>query len=209
MISVLAVAVAAITVSWLPRSQHARTAAFCGRRELPPDELVVEWVKRHRRPHQGQPLTTQLLQSVIGELHAGAIPADACLAVLGSGTPEALLNEPPTVDVHVWRDVAAIWSAAERAGFSMATALQRVHSNALIDQEIAREVRSNVAAPKFSIVTMALLPIAVWGMGSTFGANPLHFLLTNPVGWACLVLGTGLFGLAAYVVRRMITSAMA
>lgn len=209
MVSVLAVVIAALTYRWLPPTQHARAAALVGIVELPPDERVVEWWKRRRRERPGQPRTTQLLQAVISELSAGAVPEHAFTQVIGVQAPAALLATPPTVDAHVWRDVAAIWSAAEQAGFSMATSLQRVHANALVDQEIAREVQSNVAAPKFSIATMAVLPAAVWAMGSGFGASPLHFLLTNPVGWACLTIGIGLFVAAGFVVRRMIANALA
>ena len=208
MISVLAVAIAAITVVWLPPTQHARAAALVGRPELPPDEQLVAWLRSRRTQRPGQVRTTQLLQAVVGELQAGAVPSDACRDVLGVGAPVELRTQPPTVDVHVWRDVAAIWETAETAGFSMATALQRVHANALIDQEIAREVQSNVAAPKFSIATMAVLPAAVWAMGSSFGANPLRFLITNPVGWICLALGVAFFGAAGYVIRRMIANAL-
>lgn len=209
MVSVLAVIVAALTFTWLPQTQHARASVLVGRRELPPDERVLEWWQRRRRQLPGQPRTTQLLQGVIAELSAGAVPEHAFAQVIGVSRPAVLADEPPTVDAHVWRDVAAIWSAAQQAGFSMATSLQRVHANALVDQEIAREVQSNVAAPKFSIATMSVLPAAVWAMGTGFGANPLHFLLTTPVGWVCAVLGIGFFALAGFVVRRMIANALA
>ena len=208
MVSVLAVIVAALTIQWLPQTQHARASLAVGRRELPPDEWVVDWWQRRRRQRPGQPRTTQLLQAVIAELSAGAVPEHAFAQIIGARSPAELMADPPTIDVHVWRDVASIWSAAQQAGFSMATSLQRVHTNALVDQEIAREVQSNVAAPKFSIATMAVLPAAVWAMGSGFGANPLQFLLTNPVGWACAVLGIGFFALAGFVVRRMIANAL-
>lgn len=206
--SVLAVVTAALTVLWLPRTQHARAAAFVGRPELPPDERALQWLRSRRHQTPGQARTTQLLQLVIAELAAGAVPEQAFGAVLGVSDPQHLRDRPPTIDARVWRDVASIWTAAQQAGFSMATALQRVHANALVDQEIAREVQSNVAAPKFSIGMMAVLPAAVWAMGTGFGASPLHFLLTNPVGWACLVLGLGLFALAGFTVRRMIAGAL-
>lgn len=209
MVSVLAVLTAALTYLWLPQTQHPRAAAIVGIPELPPDERVVQWWQKRKRQLPGQPRTAQLLQAVIAELSAGAVPEHAFVHVLGVQKPDELVATPPTVDAHVWRDVASIWSAAQQAGFSMATSLQRVHANALVDQEIAREVQSNVAAPKFSIATMAVLPAAVWAMGTGFGASPLHFLLTTPVGWVCLVLGVGLFALAGYVVRRMIASALA
>ena len=204
----LAVVAAALTMQWLPKTQHARAATLVGRRELAPDERAVQWLQSRRRQLPGQPRTAQLLQLIIAELAAGAVPEHAFDAVLGVATPQQLREHPPTVDARVWRETAAIWLAAQHAGFSMATALQRVHANALVDQEIAREVQSNVAAPKFSIATMSVLPALVWAMGTGFGASPLHFLLTTPVGWTCLALGLGLFGLAGYTVRRMIVNAM-
>lgn len=203
-----AVLVAALTHVWLPVTQHARAAALVGVVELPPDELLVRWLQRRRRQLPGQVRTTQLLQSVIAELAAGAVPEQAFEHVLGLDNPDQLRTHPPTVDVKVWRDVAAVWAVAQQAGFSMAASLRRIHAYALVDQEVAREVRSNVAAPKFSIATMAVLPGAVWAMGTGFGASPLRFLLTNPVGWVCLVLGVALFVIAAYSVRRMIEGAL-
>jgi len=207
--SVLAVAVAALTYAWLPTDQHQRAARLAGVSVLAPDERVVAWFGKRRQLLPGQPRTTQLLQAVIAELTAGAIPQHAFRDVIGVDSPTALTTAPPTVDVRVWRDVAAVWSAGDGAGFSLAVPMQRIHAHALVDQEIAREVQSNVAAPKFSIATMAVLPAAVWAMGSGFGANPLHFLLTSPIGWVCLALGTGCFAAAAFVVRRMIRSALA
>lgn len=209
MLSALAVLIAAITYAWLPRTQHARAAALVGRPSLAPDEQVVAWMQRRRSLLPGQQRTSQLLQLVIAELTAGAMPKQVFLEILGIGTPEDLQAAPPTVDHRIWHDVAAVWAASERAGFSLAAPMQRIHAQALVNQEIAREVQSNVAAPKFSIATMAVLPAAVWAMGSSFGANPLNFLLTSPVGWVCLVLGVALFTAAGVVVRRMIRSALA
>lgn len=204
----LAVIIAALTALWLPHTQHARAAAMMGQPDLPPDERIVQWWHSRQRLRPGQPRTAQLLQLVIAELAAGAVPEQAFEDVLHVASPSELRDRPPTIDTQVWRDVASVWAAAQHAGFSMAASLQRIHANALVDQEIAREVQSNVAAPKFSILTMAVLPAAVWAMGTGFGASPLHFLLTTPVGWVCLVLGLGLFALAGLTVRRMIESAL-
>lgn len=208
MISVLAVAVAALTWRWLPRTQHARADALLGRTVLAPDEQLLAVLERRRQTLPGQPRTTQLLQIAIADLTAGAMPQHVFADVFAADSPTALVAHPPTVDHRIWHDVAAVWSAAEGAGFSLAKPLQRIHAQALVDQEIAREVQSNVAAPKFSIATMAVLPAAVWAMGSSFGANPVGFLFTSPVGWVCLVVGVGLFATAGYVVRRMIRSAL-
>ena len=209
MISVMTVAIAALTFAWLPQTQHARAASLVGRPLLPPDEQLLAWVQRRRSLLPGQPRTAQLLQTVIAELTAGSIPKQAFDEIMDIHSPEMLRTAPPTVDRRIWQDVAAVWSASEQAGFSLATPMQRIHAQALVDQEIAREVQSNVAAPKFSIATMAVLPAAVWAMGSSFGANPLGFLFTSPVGWVYLVLGVALFIAAGLVVRRMIKSALA
>lgn len=209
MISVLAVAIAALTFAWLPQTQYARAAALVGQPLLPPDEQILAWVQRRRSLLPGQPRTAQFLQTVIAELTAGSIPKHAFTEILGVDNPDLLRTSAPTIDHRIWNDVAAVWSASERAGFSLATPMQRIHAQALVDQEISREVQSNVAAPKFSIATMAVLPAAVWAMGSSFGANPLQFLFTSPVGWVCLVLGVALFTAAGVVVRRMIRSALA
>ncbi len=207
----VAVIAAVLVHQWLPPDPRARARRIAGRAVPPLDErLIARWQgRRLRRP--GQERTAILLQLLVSELTAGAVPEAAFRQVLGPrhATPSALLEGGPTADRAVWSDVAHLWAAAEDVGFSLATAMRRVHAVALIDQEVAREVQANAAAPRLGLVTMALMPVGAWAMGSMMGAEPLAFLFTTLPGWVCLVLGLACIGLAALWMRSLTRAALA
>lgn len=211
MISVLGVVCAWIVHRWLPVTAHARLVAVTGRGAATPlDSRIAAWREQRRKRAHGQPETTRLLQMLVGELAAGIPTRDAFTGVLGADIqePSALLAAPPTADAHTWRDVAHVWAASERAGLSMAVALQRIHAYALTDQEVAREVQANAAAPRFAIMTLAVLPVVAWVTASGTGAAPLRFLFQTVAGWVCLVVGVLLFTLAAVWMRALTRSAL-
>ena len=211
MTSTLAVMVALLTYWMLPPDTHNRAQRISGRVTLAVDERVVAWWQSRGERTPGQPRTTRLLQMVISELTAGIITGDAFVHVLGPqyATPEALVASPPTVDARVWHDVAHVWAASDEAGFSLAHALQRIHDYALVDQEVTREVQSTAAAPKFGLLTVIAMPVMSWMLAGSLGADPLAFLLHNPFGWGCCIVGLVLYATAAQVMRAMTRRAMA
>ncbi len=206
MISLAAIACALLVHRWLPHSPHARVMRLIGRVDLAPDERLLAWWAARKRKGRGQALTTRLLQSLIAELQAGLVPERVFVHVLGEdlSTPQVLLERPPTADDHVWRDVAHVWAVSAEVGFSMATALQRVHAYALTDQEVWREVQSNAAAPRFAMITIIAMPAAAWMFSGLSGGSPVHFLFTNPVGWACLLFAVACYT-AAFLWMRALT----
>ncbi len=208
--SVVAIAAAFVVWDWLPYNPHARAMRIIGRTEPAADERVLNWWRARKRNRRGQPLTTRLLQSLIVELQAGLVPEQVFSHVLGApyAAPRALLELAPTADVHIWRDVAHVWMSSDAVGFSMATALQRVHAYALVDQEVWREVQSNAAAPRFAMLTLIAMPMAAWLVGGLSGASPVHFLFSNPIGWACLAFGLTCYGLAFLWMRAMTRRAL-
>lgn len=197
-----------LVYSWLPLSPHVRLLAITDRAPLPVEQRVERWWLRRKSRTLGQPLTTRLVQTLITELEAGILPDDAFRQIVHSSTPEALRESPPTVDVQVWSDVASVWEAARQAGFSMAGAMQRIHAYALTDQEVAREVRANAAAPKYGLASIAVMPMIAWQLGGVMGGSPVRWLLTTPPGWFCLATGLSLYALAAWVMQRMTKAAL-
>ena len=206
---IAAAVMALIAHAWLPPDPRARAGRLTGRMPVPVDaRLIAAWRARSRnRP--GQEQTGLLLLHLISELAAGGVPESAFGEVLGVRDPSALREACPTADVEIWSDVSHVWAAAEDVGFSLAGALQRIHASALIDQEVAREVRANAAAPRFGLITMALMPIGAWMIGALMGAQPVTFLFTTIPGLACLVLGIGCIALAALWMHRMAKAALA
>ena len=209
--SMLAVCCAVITYLWLPYDTHARLQRVTGRATLAPDERLVAWWQSRGLRTPGQPRTTRLLQTVIRELSAGIITSDAFTHILGDSytSPQTLLDAPPTIDARVWHDVARLWAASEEAGFSLAHALQRIHDYALVDQEVTREVQATAAAPRFGLLSIMAMPVLTWMLAGSLGADPVGFLIHNPFGWGCIVVGVILYALAAQVLRSLTRRAMA
>lgn len=211
MISVAAVLCTWLVYAWLPTTAHARLAMLTGRgAAVPLDVRYLAWTRARQAQGRGQPETTRLLQMLVGELMAGIVTPQAFAHVVGAdcASPAMLLETPPTADTHIWHDVAQVWAASERAGLSMAVALQRIHAYALVDQEVAREVRANTAAPQFAVLTLVLLPVLAWMTAGATGARPIEFLTHTPVGWLCAVVGLGLFGGAVMWMRALTKQAL-
>lgn len=212
MISALGVLCVFLVHRWMPATAHGRLARITGRGvALPLDARFVEWRAIRRLRGRGQPATTRLLQSLIGEIAAGIVTPQAFAHVLGPEclSPEHLTSSPPTADTHIWCDVAKVWTASDRAGLSMVVALQRIHAYALVDQEMAREVQANTAAPRFAVLTLVMLPVLVWTTASMTGAHPIEFLVSTPAGWTCLTVGSALFGGAVLWMRALTRQALA
>lgn len=211
MISLFGVLCIIVVHSWMPATAHARIARALGRgsvRSL--DGRVADWRDARSRRLRGQPETTRLLQMLVGELNAGITTPLAFLHVMGQEriSPALLIASPPTADVHIWRDVARVWAASDRAGLSMVTALQRIHAYALVDQEVAREVQANVAAPRFAVATLVMLPMLAWLTAGATGAKPIEFLTHTPAGWICSAVGLLLFAGAAWWMQVLTRQAL-
>lgn len=212
MISALGVACFLLVWRWMPASGVARLAAHTGvHRRAPLDQRILDWRDVRRRRTRGQPATARFLQMLVSELAAGIVTKQAFAHVLGSGcdSPDALAATPPTADTHLWDDVAHVWRASEVAGFSMAVALQRIHAQALVDQEVAREVQANAAAPRFAVLTLVMLPVLAWIAAGATGAQPVEFLTRTPAGWLCLLVGALLYGGAILWMRALTRRALA
>jgi len=212
MISALGVACFLLVWQWMPVSGAARLAAYTGvHQRVPLERRLLERRNARRRRTRGQPATARLLQMLVSELAAGIVTRQAFEQVLGvdCDSPDALAATPPTADLHLWQDVAHVWRASEIAGFSMAVALQRIHAQALIDQEVAREVQANAAAPRFAVLTLVMLPVLAWVAAGATGAQPVEFLTRTPVGWLCLLVGGLLYGGAILWMRTLTRGALA
>ena len=212
MISALGVACFLLVRAWMPVSGAARLSALTGvGLARPLDHRLLAWRDARRSRSRGQPATARWLQMLIGELAAGIVTKQAFEHVLGPqyAAPEALDEMPPTADRQVWADVAHVWRASEAAGFSMAVALQRIHAQALVDQEVAREVQANAAAPRFAVLTLLLLPVLAWMAAGATGAQPVAFLTRTPAGWLCLIVGALLYGGATVWMRALTRRALA
>jgi tight adherence protein B len=121
------------------------------------------------------------------------VAATVVSAARGGGPVADLLDTaaglPGAAGLH---GVAACWRVAEQSGTGLAQGLERVVRGLRDEQQLAREVAGQLAAPRATGRLLAMLPAFGWLLGSGLGAAPLEVLLTSPLGWACLALGVPL-----------------
>ena len=67
----------------------------------------------------------------------------------------------------------------------------------------------DVAAPRFAVLTLVLMPVLVWMTAGATGAQPIEFLTRTPIGWACIAVGFVLFALAIIWMQSLTRRALA
>jgi tight adherence protein B len=139
-----------------------------------------------------------------GQLRVGRIPAEALrVAAVDCPvlSPAAALLDLGSDPVPRWRRDAALpgkdgllvlaraWEVSTRTGAPLAPALERVSDALSEDVAIERLVFGEVSAARATGKIMAALPVCGIGIGYVIGGRPLHFLVSGPLGWACLLGG--------------------
>ena len=152
-------------------------------------------------------MVVEVCESLAGELRAGQPPVlalehavevwaelepAAATARLGGDVPTALRRLGALPGAGGLVEVAAAWQVSAASGATMAVALARVADSVRRRRATARLVASELASAQATARLVAVLPVAVLGMGSGLGGDPWGFLLTTPAGLACLGVGTGL-----------------
>lgn len=141
-----------------------------------------------------------------GLLRVGVVPAKALMSAddcppltearavqsTGGDVAEALRRSASVPGQEGLYDLAAAWSVSQRTGASLALALDTVASSLSETEDAERTVAIELAAPRAGGRVLGVLPLVGLGLGYLLGGDPLAFLLGNPLGWVCLVLGVGL-----------------
>jgi tight adherence protein B len=169
--------------------------------------------RRRRRSRRAAAVAGRVLEccdAIAGELAAGQPPGAALrraartwppLAAvaethdLGGDVPRALRRVAGTPGAGDLRLLAAAWTVSHRTGQGLADAVRRCADTLRADRATRRVVAGELASARSTARLMAFLPVAATVMGAGAGADPLGFLLDEPLGLACLAAGTG-FGLA-------------
>ena len=151
----------------------------------------------------------QLLGALTLELRAGRPPAAALLASAGASRSEAspafsAALRPALFAAALPGDVAgalrrarppplrvlgAAWRASERRGASLAGVVARLAEGARRDAELERVRLTALAGPRASARLVAGLPVLGVLLAAGLGARPVEFLLHDPIGEGCLVVG--------------------
>lgn len=136
------------------------------------------------------------LRPVAASLEHGA-PAAAALAAWAA-RPGA------SADVRL---VAAALTLGADAGGEVARAVDRIAVTLRERRELQGEVRALATQARASAGVLAVAPLAFAGLVATIEPAVVVFLVTTPVGLACLSLGLGLEALGATWMARITRSA--
>lgn len=150
-------------------------------------------------------------------LQAGAAPVAAWQHLAAAGDPRARAvtaalragESGPAAIAHgggPWPHVAATWYVATEVGAPLADSL-RGAAIALRDAaEAADDVRVALAEPAGTARLLLFLPAGGVLLGLVLGFDTLAVLISGPLGWACLIVGIVLLGVAhrwtAALIRR-------
>ena len=180
----LVVVIAAGTAAWVLR----RAAAERVRRNRA-DETTRVTVGLAMLLRAGQIPTAALAETATD---CDALAPVAAVATLGGDVPAALQEVSETPGREGLARVAGAWRVAERTGAPVASVLLQVAEGLRAERELAGVVEAELAMARGSARIMAFLPLGALLLGSFVGADPLGFLLGNPLGLVLALAGVGL-----------------
>lgn len=170
----------------LRRRAQGRTAAAVADRVVEATELLATELSVGLTPSQA------LRQAAEGWPELAPVLA---AEHLGADVPEAWRELSTIPGAQDLRLVAAAWSASTQVGGGLAVAMSRVAGGLRAARASDRVVASELASARATARLVAALPVLALMMGSSPESRPWEFLLTEPIGLACLASGLA-FGLA-------------
>jgi tight adherence protein B len=207
-----------------PATAPAATAAAAARARI---RAGLERAKPSRRSRRRDGQLPDSLDRLASSLRAGlavgpavielAAVADEPLAGDLRPIREALVHgTPATVALAAWgerpdasadvRLVVAALSLGAQAGGEVARAVDRIAGTLRERREVEAEVRALATQARASAVLLAVAPLAFAGLVATIEPGAVAFLVTDPVGLGCLLLGIGLDALGAAWMHRITRS---
>ncbi len=158
------------------------------------------------------------LAALAAELRAGQPPPVALVAAEGAedAWPAGLAAVRMDADVAAAlredgvrapavRSLAACWEVSAHTGAGLTAAVEQLAATARAAEEIRGQLATQLAGPRATAKTLALLPVIGLVMGQLAGVDPLGWLLTTPMGLVCLAAGIGLDVLGLLWTRRIAT----
>lgn len=174
---------------------------------------------RRRRERDRRQLTVvEVSEALADELRAGRPPVAAlerCAELwsdfqpvvaagrLNADVPAALRRLAAMPGAEGLSRLASAWQVSERSGAALSDVLLQVAESARARQASARLVHAELASAEATARLVTVLPLATLAMSSGVGASPWAFLLGEPVGLACLALGTALLFLGLWWIDRI------
>lgn len=103
----------------------------------------------------------------------------------------AALNERRDASPQ-WAVLAAAWQVASDSGAPLASSLRDLAAALRDEAQSRRDVRSALAGPLASARLVVTLPVLAALFGASLGFDTVSVLFGNPLGVACVVIGTAL-----------------
>jgi tight adherence protein B len=85
--------------------------------------------------------------------------------------------------------LAACWRAAEHHGVPLTGAVCGIEDGLRADQVRRQNLGAELSGMRTTVALLGVLPAFGLALGSALGADPIHTLLTRPVGEMCLLIG--------------------
>lgn len=85
--------------------------------------------------------------------------------------------------------LAACWKAAEQHGVALTGAVCGIEDGLRAEQQRRQNLAAELSGVRTTVALLGVLPAFGLALGCALGADPLHTLLTRPIGEACLVGG--------------------
>ena len=213
--------------AWLatPPWREGRTQRLHGRR-LPAPSLAASlssvqerWrvgPAARRRQARQRLRVIQALSALASELTSGqppavalahcggepsAWPAAAHAALMGDDVAASLTID--AVRHPVLRQLAACWQVAVDSGAGLAAAVSALAASSRQAEDVRVQLEAELAGPRATARTLAMLPLVGIGFGVMMGADPLGWLVGSPPGLLCLTAGLALTGLGTWWTGRI------
>ncbi|MFB8350128.1 type II secretion system F family protein [Streptomyces niveus] len=166
--------------------------------------------RRRREAERRAEAVRGLCDVFVGELRAGAQPADGLTTAVrsvrrdlggleialvvadarfGGDVPAALRRAARLPGAEGLVGVAACWRVAVDGGAGLAAGLERLGATLRAQRDQEDALRAQLAGAWSTVVVLALLPLVGLAMGWAMGADPMNVLLHTPAGLSCLVVG--------------------
>jgi tight adherence protein B len=219
--TLMAVAAWLVTPAW----REDRVGRVAGPDEAAPHarflwESVRERAARirggRRRRTRERVRVIQALSALSAELQSGQPPLLALVSAAGvpavwpvtAGAAEHGQDVVPALhrdaERHeVLRHLAACWQVAAQSGSGLSSAVASLADSSRAAEEVRVQLEAELAGPRATARTLALLPLVGLGFGILMGGDPLGWLLTTGPGLACLAAGATLTLLGAWWTGRI------
>jgi tight adherence protein B len=116
--------------------------------------------------------------------------AEACAQPAAQWDPADLLSAAArTPGREGLGALAACWRATERHGVPLTKAVCGIEDGLRAEQQRRQGLAAELAGARATVTLLGVLPGFGLALGSALGTDPLHTLLTQPAGEACLAVG--------------------